>query len=219
MDICHLKNAELEPASEIQRPGCTARWHCERWFRIIRSIYWTRIISVTNDGSKSHGYHIQIVRMLRTSSGCSICLYPGQNGRCSKIIENSQIGMSRHLDSSTTTQMAQIMVQYGRPSRSSWAKSVGSSFGRTVMGKAIWENPFEIRLGEGFQLGMSLCTSSKRMILVCVCGWHQIGWKETNHWSDVESTQQRSCSGRTNIILWPRTTPWTETAQRTVRPT
>ena len=36
-----------------------------------------------------------------------------------KIIENSKIGMSRHLDSSTTTLMAQIMVQYGRPSRSS----------------------------------------------------------------------------------------------------
>ena len=33
--------------------------------------------------------------------------------------ENSKIGVSRHLDSSTTTQMAQIMVQYGRPSRSS----------------------------------------------------------------------------------------------------
>ena len=39
--------------------------------------------------------------------------------RCSKIVENSLIGMSRHLDSSTTTQMAKIMVQYGRPSRSS----------------------------------------------------------------------------------------------------
>ena len=36
-----------------------------------------------------------------------------------KIIENSQFGMSRHMDSSTTTQVAKIMVQYGRPSRSS----------------------------------------------------------------------------------------------------
>ena len=34
-------------------------------------------------------------------------------------MENSKIGMSRHLDSSTTTQMAEIMVQHGRPSRSS----------------------------------------------------------------------------------------------------
>ena len=27
------------------------------------------------------------------------------NGRCSKIVENSKIGMSRHLDSSTMTHM------------------------------------------------------------------------------------------------------------------
>ena len=31
------------------------------------------------------------------AAGHSICLYPGQNGRCSKIIENSKIGMSRHV--------------------------------------------------------------------------------------------------------------------------
>ena len=54
-----------------------------------------------------------------TSSRRSISLYPSENGRCSQIIENSQIGVSRHLDSSTMTQVAKIMVQYGRPSRSS----------------------------------------------------------------------------------------------------
>ena len=42
-----------------------------------------------------------------------------KNGRCSKIIQNSQIGMSRRMDSSTTTQMAKIMVQHGRTSSSS----------------------------------------------------------------------------------------------------
>ena len=36
-----------------------------------------------------------------------------------KLLKNSKIGVSRHLDSSTTTQMAKIMVQHGRPSRSS----------------------------------------------------------------------------------------------------
>ena len=36
-------------------------------------------------------------------------------------------------------QMAKIMVQYGRSSRSTWAESVRSPFGRTVVGKAIWE--------------------------------------------------------------------------------
>ena len=92
------------------------------------------------------------------------------------------------------------MVQYGRPIRSSWPQSVWSSFGRTIMGKAMWENPIETWLGENSKLGMSLCTSSKRIILICVCGWLKIGWKETKSWSDVETTQQRSWFGRTNIF-------------------
>ena len=36
------------------------------------------------------------------------------------------------------------------------------------MGKAIWENPFKIRSGEGFQLGMLIRTQGKRGILFCV---------------------------------------------------
>ena len=42
-----------------------------------------------------------------------------KNGRCTDVIENSKVRMSRHLDTSTTTQMAQVMVQYRRPSCSS----------------------------------------------------------------------------------------------------
>ena len=78
------------------------------------------------------------------------------------------------------------MIQYRRPSCSSWTESIWSSFGRTIMGWAIWGNPIAARLGKGFQLGMLVRTSSKRVILSCVCGWHKIGWKETKHWSDVE---------------------------------
>ena len=69
------------------------------------------------------------------------------------------------------------------------AKSVWSSFGRTIMGKAIWESLIETWMGENSKLGMSFCTSWKRTILICACGWHKIGWKETKSWSDVETTQ------------------------------
>ena len=148
----HWWTSVIDKTPKVPRSKCTPRRHCERWFWILCSVHGTRIISISNDSRQDHGYHLQIARLRWTSSRRSICLYSSKNWRCSQIIENSQIGMSRHFDSSTTTQMAKIMVQYGRPSRSSWAESVRSSFGRTVMGKAIWENPIEVLLGEGFQI-------------------------------------------------------------------
>ena len=203
MDICYLKNAELErKVWKIQRLSCFLRWYCERRLRVLRSIHWTRIFSISNDSSKSHGDHLQIARLRWTSSRLSTCLCPSKNGRCSHIIEKSKIGVSSHLDSSTTTQMAQIMVQYGRPSHSSWAKSVWSSFGRTVMGKAIRESSIEIRLGESFQLGMLIRIPWRRIFLINVCGWHHMCWKETKYLSDVESIIQKSWFGRTNIFPW-----------------
>ena len=72
-----------------------------------------------NDSSKSHGYHTQTARLRRTSSGCSICLYPGKMEDAPKLLKipksecpDMWIRLPRH-------KMAKIMVQYGRPSRSS----------------------------------------------------------------------------------------------------
>ena len=64
--------------------------------------------------------------------------------------------------------MAKIMVQYGRPSRSSWKEFVRSSFSRTIVGKAIWENPIETWMGENSKLGMSLCSSWKKGLFLSV---------------------------------------------------
>ena len=69
-------------------------------------------------------------------------------------------------------------------------------YGKGNLRKFYWNT-----VGKSFKLGMPIRTPTKRIILICVCGWHQIGWKETKHWSDVESTQQRSRFGRTNIFL------------------
>ena len=46
----------------------------------------------------------------------AVCFYPGQNGGCTQITENSQIGMSRHLDTSTSTHVAKILVEHRKPS-------------------------------------------------------------------------------------------------------
>ena len=53
------------------------------------------------------------------------------------------------------------MVQYGRPSRSSWKESVWSSFSRTVMWKAICENPIET-VGRRFQIGNAYSYTVKK---------------------------------------------------------
>ena len=73
-------------APKIQRSSCAPRCYCKIRFRVLCSIHWTRIIFVANDSSKSHGCHLQTALLRRTSSWRSICLYPGKNGRCSKII-------------------------------------------------------------------------------------------------------------------------------------
>ena len=139
MDICHR--------------SCTPRWHCETWFKILRSIYRARIISFTNDRSKSNGYHLKIARLRWTSSRRSISLYPSENGRCSQIVQNSKNRNVQTFGFVYHDTYGQIMVQYSRPSRSSWAKSVWSSFGRTIMGKAIWESSTRT-LWKSSKLGM-----------------------------------------------------------------
>ena len=89
------------------------------------------------------------------------------------------------------------------PSRSSRKESVRSSFGRTIMGKAIRESSIKIRLRKSSKLWMSLRSSWKGIILVCVCGRYKTGWKETTHWPNVEVLMKRRWFGRTNnIISW-----------------
>ena len=96
--------------------------------------------------------------------------------------------MSRYLDTSTKTQMAEIMVQYGRPSCSSWAKSVRSSFGRTGMGKAIWEKYFKNTVGKSSNWECLFVHREKGFFLSMYVDDIKLAGKK-KHWSDVETTQ------------------------------
>ena len=79
-----------------------------------------------------------------------------------------------------------------RPPRHKWPKSwssmedpvvplgrilYGSSFTRTVVGKAVWENPIAARFGEGFQLGMLIRTPWKKSCSY-LCMWMTSNWLE-----------------------------------------
>ena len=120
MDICHLKNGELEAKHQQYKGRVVLRGD------IVKDDSGSYAVFTEQGSSESQMTAAKVMDIISRMPGCDgqaadavSALHPGKNGRCSKIIENFQIGMSRHLDSSTTTQMAKIMVQYGRPSRSS----------------------------------------------------------------------------------------------------
>ena len=120
MDICHLKNAELETKHQKYKGRVVLRGD------IVKDDSGSYAVFTEQGSSASQMTAAEIMDIIYRLPGCdgqaadAVSAYAQVKMEdAHKIIENSQIGMSRHLDSSTTTQMAKIMVQYGRSSRSS----------------------------------------------------------------------------------------------------
>ena len=138
MDLCHLKNSELEPQYQKYKGRVVLRGDIVKDDPGSYAVFTEQGSSAFEmTAAKSHGHYIKTTWMFRTSSRCKNRLHPGQNGRCTNVTQNSEIRMSGYLDTSTKAQMGQIMLEYGRFSRSSRKESVRSSSGRTIMGKAI----------------------------------------------------------------------------------
>ena len=86
MVICHLKNADLEAKHQKYKGRIVLRGDIVKDDSGSYAAFTEQgSFSISNDSSKSHGYHFQIARVRMTSSWCSICLYPSQNGGCSQI--------------------------------------------------------------------------------------------------------------------------------------
>ena len=106
MDICHLKNAELEAKHQKYKGRVVLRGDIVKGrFWLLCCIYRAEIVSITNDSSKSHGYHFQIARFAMDKQQMQHQLIPKSKWRMLEHFETSLIGISRYLDTSTTTQM------------------------------------------------------------------------------------------------------------------
>ena len=92
MDLCHLKNSELEWQFLKYKNRVVLRGDIVKDDSGLHAVFTEQGSSafITNDSSKSHGYHIQTARMRRTSSRRSICFFPSKKRRRSKMIENFQ---------------------------------------------------------------------------------------------------------------------------------
>ena len=179
MDNCHFKNSELEPKLQKYKGRVVLRGDIvKKWFGLFCSIHRARFICVTNDGCKSNWCHSRTTRMRRTSSWCSISLHPGQNGRCTIVIENSNARTSRYLDTSTKTQIAKINFQHGRRV----VPLERNMYGHPLAG-LLWERHFEkVLLEHGWEKVQSgnayLGTEKKDYPFLCL--WTTYIWLERN---------------------------------------
>ena len=115
MDICHLKNAELEAKHQKYKGRVVLRGD------IVKDNSGSYAVFTEQGSSASQMTAAKIMDIISRLPGCdgqssrrSISVYPSENGRCSQTVENSKIGVSRHLDSSTTTQMVILWQDFQR---------------------------------------------------------------------------------------------------------
>ena len=106
------------------------------------------------------------------------------------------------MDTSSTTQVAKIMGKYWRSRGTSWT-FFWSPISWIVMGKTNRRSFIRNWMGESTELGMYVPSSKTRVISASTCGWHQNGWKEAEHGSHVEETDEKIGHWRTHIISWP----------------
>ena len=176
MDICHLKNAELETKHQKYKGRVVLRGD------IVEDDSGSYAVFTEQGSSASQMTAAKVMDMISRLPGCAgqaadaVSAYTQvKNGRCSKSNEHSQnrnvhiFGFVYH-DTN------------GQNHGPVWKTQsfLLSEICTVILWKDYyWKGNLKIRLGEGFQWGMIIRTPWKRITLICVCGWHQIGWKET----------------------------------------
>ena len=76
MDLCHLKNAELEAKHQKYKGRVALRGDTVKDDSGSNAVFAEQgSFSITNDGCKSHGYHFQIAWLRGTSSRHAVSAY------------------------------------------------------------------------------------------------------------------------------------------------
>ena len=120
MDLCHLKNSELEPKFQKYKGRAVLRGD------IVKDDSGSYAVLTEQGSSASRMTAAKVMDIISRLPGCAgqaadaISAYTQVKMEdAPSLIKNSEVRMSRYLDTSTKTQMAELVVQYGRPSRSS----------------------------------------------------------------------------------------------------
>ena len=119
MDTCHLKNAELKPKHQKYKGWVVLRSDMMKDDSSPCAVF-------TEQRSSASQVTADVIARLPDCAGQAadaISAYTQVKMEDAPTLKKSKVRMSRYLDTSNKAQMAKIMVQYGRPSLSSWAES------------------------------------------------------------------------------------------------
>ena len=106
MDICYLKNSELEKKHQKYKGRIVLRGDIVEDGSGSCAVFTEQGSSASQMTAAKVMDFIARLPVQDRQRTHSICSHSSQDGRCCEIADKYQIGMSRHLDTSTTTQMA-----------------------------------------------------------------------------------------------------------------
>ena len=154
--------------------------------------------------AQSNGCYCKNARLWRTSSWCSICLHSSGIGGRSEISQNSWVRMSRRMDTSSTTQMAEIFGRHARSSGASWTKFISTSINRIVVGKTIRGSSVGTWIGKKYQI-VNVSSFIEKKGYFCQYTSMTSKWLERSRiWLPCGKYDGKSGHWRTHIISWPR---------------
>ena len=138
MDICHLENVELEPQFQKYKGRFVLRGDIVKNDSGAVPVFTEQGSSASQMTAKKKECHYKSTRLWWTSSRRRVCTHSGKDGRCSQIAQNSKVSMSRFMDTSSTTQMAKILVKHWRSSGSCWTRLKRTSICWSHVGETVW---------------------------------------------------------------------------------
>ena len=191
MDLCHLKNSELEPQYQKHKGRVVLRRY------IVKDDSGSYAVFTEQGSSTSQMTAAKVMDI--------ISRLPGSSRRAADAVSAyTQVKMedAPKLLKVPKSECPDICI---RPPKHKWPISWSSMedpvvllernlYGHPLAG-LLWERQFEKVLLEhgwkSFKLGMFTCKPSERTILICMCGRYQNGRQDRKYSTDLENSQER----------------------------
>ena len=191
IDICHLKNAELEPNFQKYKGRVVLRGD------IVKDDSGAYAVFTELGSSASQMTAAKVTDVIARLTDCD-----GQAAGAVSAYTQVKMEDAPRLHSIPKWECPDVWIRpprnkcHGLTVKIQWFLSNEICMDTQLSG-FLWERQFEkvlLELGwrKSTKVGMSVCSSKTRIILIGLRGWHKIGWKEAEKGSHVEEIDEKT---------------------------